>query len=109
MNKIFDKYLLKKDKYVRRRIQIDNSLYEQLSKFTDIYDASINKLINIAILEIINKDDIQLYKRANNEIAEYHNFAIRETSYRAMEKMKIKYGLSIHKIVNIAIYNTLNS
>ena len=109
MSSIFDKYLLKKDKYVRRRIEIDDSLFEQLSQLTEIYDASINKLVNIAIIEIIKKDDIKLYKRSDNEIAEYHNFAIRESSYSAMEKMKAKYGLSIHKIVNIAIYNAINN
>jgi len=27
---VFDKYLLKKDKLLRRRIEIDNSLYEKL-------------------------------------------------------------------------------
>ena len=44
-----------------------------------------------------------------NEIVEAHNFAIRESSYNAMEKLKNKYGLSIYKLTNIAIYNALNS
>ena len=29
----FDKYLLKKDNLLKRRIEIDNSLYEQLEKW----------------------------------------------------------------------------
>ncbi len=105
---IFDKYLLKKDKLLRRRIEIDNSLYEKLVELSKLYDASINKLINIAIIELVESEKVVIYKRADNEIQEAHNFAIRESSYRGLEKLKSKYGLSIYKLVNIAIYNALN-
>lgn len=54
----FDKYLLKKDKLIKRRIEIDSSLYEKLAKLVDIYDASINKLVNIAILEMIETENV---------------------------------------------------
>lgn len=87
----FDKYLLKKDKLLRRRIEIDNSLYEQLVKLADVYDASINKLVNIAIIEMIKTENVNVYEKPDNEIVEAHNFAIRETSYNQMEKLKGKY------------------
>ena len=106
---VFDKYLLKKENFVRRRIEIDNSLYEQLNKLVEEYDASINKMVNIAIIELINSGNIAIYERPENEIVEAHNFAIRETEYLELEKMKNKYGLSIYKLINIAIYNALNS
>lgn len=105
---IFDKYLLKKDNLLRRRIEIDNSLYEKLEKLSNIYDASINKLVNIAIIELIKTDNVEIYKKSDNEIQEGHNFAIRETSYNELEKLKNKYGLSIYKLINIAIYNAVN-
>ena len=105
----FDKYLLKKDKLLRRRIEIDNSLYEQLVKLADVYNASINKLVNIAIIEMIKTENVNVYEKPDNEIVEAHNFAIRETSYNQMEKLKNKYVLSIYKLTNIAIYNALNS
>lgn len=105
----FDKYLLKKDKLLRRRIEIDNSLYEQLVKLADVYDASINKLVNIAIIELIKTENVNVYEKPNNEIIEAHNFAIRESSYNKLEELKNKYGLSIYKLTNIAIYNALNS
>lgn len=105
----FDKYLFKKDNLLRRRIEIDSSLYEQLVKLTDIYDASINKLVNIAIAEMIKTENVNIYEKPENEIVEAHNFAIRESSYNEMEKLKNKYGLSIYKLTNIAIYNALNS
>jgi len=106
---VFDDYLLKKDRLLRRRIEIDCSLYEQLKKLELEYDASINKLVNIAIVDMIKKENMKLYERQENEIAEAHNFAIRESSYRKLEEMKNKYGLSIYKLTNIAIYNAVNS
>lgn len=106
---VFDKYLLKKDNLLKRRVEIDSSLYEQLEELDEIYDASINKLVNIAIIELLKTENVKIYKRPNNEIADSHNFAIRETSYEELEKLKSKYGLSIYKLINIAIYNALNS
>lgn len=106
---VFDKYLLKKDSLLKRRVEIDSSLYEQLEELAEIYDASINKLVNIAIIELLETENVKIYKRPNNEIADSHNFAIRETSYEGLDKLKSKYGLSIYKLINIAIYNALNS
>jgi len=106
---VFDKYLLKKDKLLRRRIEIDNSLYEKLIDLVNEYDTSINKLVNIAIIELINTENVKIYERPTNEIVEAHNFAIRETSYTKLDELKSKYGISIYRLVNIAIYNALNS
>ena len=105
----FDKYLLKKDNLIRRRIEIDNTLFEQLEKLAKVYDASINKLVNVAIIEMIKTENVDVYEKSENEIVEAHNFGIRETSYNKLEELKVKYGLSIFKLINIAIYNALNS
>lgn len=105
---IFDEYLLKKDKLLRRRIEIDCSLYEKLKALAKEYDASINKIVNIAIIDMIEKENINIYKRPENELTEAHNFAIRESSYKKLEELKNKYGLSIYKLTNIAIYNAIN-
>lgn len=104
---VFDKYLLKKDNLLKRRIEIDNSLYEKLVELSNIYDASINKLVNIAIINLIETENVELYKKKEEEIVEAHNFAIRETSYKKLEELKNKYGLSIYKLTNIAIYHAL--
>ena len=97
---IFDKYLLKKDNLLKRRVEIDNTFYEKLVELSNEYDASINKLVNIAIIDMINNENIAIYERAENEIIEAHNFAIRETSYKKLEEYKNKYGLSIYKLIN---------
>ena len=57
---VFNKYLLTKDSSVRRRIEIDVSLYEQLADLaSNVYDASINKLVNIALIELINTEKVE--------------------------------------------------
>lgn len=106
---VYEQYLLKRDNGVRRRVEIDITLYSQLEELSKIYDASINKLVNIAIIDLIKTHKIDIYNRPDNEITEPHNFVIRETSYRKLEKMKSKYGLSIFKLINIAIYNAINN
>ena len=106
---VFEQYLLKRDDGIRRRVEIDITLYNQLEELSKIYDASINKLVNIAIIELIKTQKIEIYDRPDHEITEPHNFVIRETSYKKLENMKVKYGLSIFKLINIAIFNAINS
>lgn len=105
---VFEQYLLKKDNGIRRRIVVDSSLYKRLVETSKYYEASINKMVNIAILELIKSQNIKIYPRPTNENIEPHNFLIRESSYKELEKMKEKYGLSIFKLINIAIYNAVN-
>ena len=78
---IFDKYLLKKDNLLRRRVEIDNTLYEKLVGLSNEYDASINKLVNIAIIDMITKENIAIYERAENELDFAGFFFDRITEY----------------------------
>ncbi len=108
--KILDKYLLKKEKTIRKKIDIDSSLYEELTKLANkVYDASINKIVNVAIIELINTNEINVYRKKDNDISEAHSFLIRESSYKELEEMRVKYGISIYRLINIAINNALNS
>lgn len=107
---ILDKYLLKKEKTIRKKFEIDNSLYEQLIRLANnVYDASINKIVNVAIIELIKTQDINVYGKKDNEISEPHSFLIRESFYKELEEMRVKYGISIYRLINIAINNALNS
>lgn len=54
----------KKEKLLSRTLEIDETLYCELEKLSkEVYDASINKLVNAAIEEIIEKENIRLYNR----------------------------------------------
>lgn len=106
---VFDKYFLKRDNILKRRTEIDVSLYSKLKELSEIYDASINKLVNVAIIEMVKNNNVNIYDRLETEITELHNFNIRESVYRELEKLRDRHHLSIYKLVNIAIYNAINS
>ncbi len=106
---VFDKYFYKRDNILKRRIEIDASLYERLKELSEVYEASINKLVNVSIMEMVENNTVNLYDRSEKEISESHNFNIRESAYRELEKLSDKHNLSIYKLVNIAIYNAVNS
>ena len=89
---VFDKYFYKRDK-----------------ELSNIYEASINKLVNVAIMEMVETNNVNLYDRPEKEVSESHNFNIRESAYKELERLSDKHHLSIYKLVNIAIYNAVNS
>lgn len=104
---VFDRFF-SKEKLIRKTIEIDNNLYEELRKISDNkYDASVNKLINASIEELIKTENIKVYIKDKNEISLKHTLLIRESLVIALDKLKDKYGLSIYKLVNMAIYNAL--
>ena len=105
---IFEEHLLKRENSLRRRVDVDVSLYNKLVKISKKYEASVNRLVNLAIIDFLKDKKVEIYKRADNERVELHNFSIRESSYKELEKLKNKYGISVCKLINIAIYNTLN-
>lgn len=78
-------FFYKRDNILKRRIEVDASLYERLKELSNIYETSINKLVNVAIMEMIKNNNVNLYDRKEGEISESHNFNI------------------------IAIYNTVNN
>ena len=107
---ILDKYLLRKEKTISKKIDIDSSLYEQLTDLSkNVYDASINKIVNVAILELIETENVKPFRKKDDEISEAHSFLIRESSYQKLEELRDEYGISLYRLVNIAINNALNS
>ena len=105
---IFSKYLLNRDELLSRRIEINSSSYEQLQSLTKKYHASINDLVNVALVEMIKTKNISFHE-ISNRYSEYHSFRIRKSSYIELEKLKEKYKLSITQLTNIAIYNALQA
>lgn len=75
-NMVFDKYFFKRDNILKRRMEIDSSLYEKLKELSNVYKASINKLVNVAIIEMVETNNVNLYDRPEKEISESHNFNI---------------------------------
>lgn len=98
----------KKDTLVQKTVEIDSNLFDKVEFLSkNIYDASISKIINACIDDLISTKKIELYEREKNEISLKHTIIIRESSLNELEKLKEKYEISINKLINIAIYLVL--
>lgn len=97
----------KKEKVISRTLEIDERLYYELEKLSqNVYDASITKLVNAAIEDLITKEKVKLYDgKMNFYVA--RSFLIRESFWEGLHKLKNRYGISIRLLVNIAIRNVL--
>ena len=94
----------KKEKMIRKTIQIDSNLYTRLNYLSkNVYDTSTNMLINASIGELIKTENITSYKKEKQDILEKHTLLIRESFVIALDELKDKYDMPIYKLVNMAI------
>ena len=98
----------RKEKMETRTLEIDENLYDKLTYLSKyVYDASINKLVNASIEELINKENIKFYKPSRSSYIA-RSFLIRESYLDKLYMLKKKYRISIYMLVNIAIKNALD-
>lgn len=98
----------RKEKMISKTLEIDETLYYKLEILSrEVYDASISKLVNAAIEEIIKTENIKLYERDRNTLYVTRSFLIRNSFWEKLYELKKKYGVSIRLLVNIAIRNVL--
>lgn len=99
--------LYKKEQLISRTLDIDEELYYELEYLSkNIYDASISKLVNVCIEELIDTEKIELYTRKNNSYVS-RSFLIRSSLLEGLYELKVKYRIPIYLLVNIAIRNSL--
>lgn len=104
----FDRFW-KRDKLLKKTIDIDNTLYEKLNELSKtVYHTSTNQLINACIEELLNTKDIKIYEKPEGEITDQRSLLIRKSLFDGLEELREKYNLSIYKLVNIAIKNAID-
>ena len=97
----------KREKLISRTLDIDEELYNKLEFLSkEVYDASISKLVNVAIEDLIDNEKVQVYKRKNNSYVS-RSFLIRDSLLEGLYELKKKYRVPIYLLVNIAIRNEL--
>ena len=94
----------KKEKWVKKSAEKEGNLYDKLKEISDKeLDASINKIIDACVDDLKLEDKVVIYKKEKDEINVARSIIIRESIYKKLEDLREKYGISISKIVNIAI------
>jgi len=102
-----DKRFQRREKKHRRNYEIEDKLYTKLESLSKIYDASVPDLINASVEYIIETENIAVYQKDEHEITPVHTIWMRESNLTGLEHLKAKYGVSIYRLVNIAIRNML--
>lgn len=103
-NRFYDKDII-----IQKTFEIETTLYDQLEFLSEnIYDASISKLVNACIDDLVETEDIKLYPKDGNELYTKHSLLLRRYSLDNLEALKVKYDISVYKLINIAIRRALD-
>lgn len=96
------------DILIQKTIEIESNLYDKIEYLSEnIYDASISKIINACIDDLIEKENVQLYTKEDNELFTKHSIILRKRSLDNLNLLKEKYGISVYKLIHIAIKNVI--
>lgn len=103
----FDQKFFKREKKSRRNYPIDDDLFKRLKICSKLYEASLNDFVNAALEQIIQTENISLYEKTADSHFTTHSFLIRQSNTAGLDRLKEQYGISIYRLVNIAIKNVL--
>ena len=103
----FDEKYGKREKTYRRSYYLDNDLLSQLEELSKIYRAKIPDFINDSVENLIKTESIEVYDRDKNELSVKYTVLMRESVLSGLDDLTQRYGISISKLVNIAVRNML--
>ena len=77
---VFDRFY-DKDVIIQKTFEIETTLYDRLEFLSEnIYDASISKLVNACIDDLVETEDIKLYPKDGKELYLKHSLLLRRYS-----------------------------
>ncbi len=97
------------NKTVKKSINIDDSLYKRLMRYTKKnYDATISDMINVCIEDLLSTGNVKYYAKPEDEITIYRSVMIRKENVEALNKITQETGISLTRLVNIAMKEFLD-
>ena len=97
------------NKTVKKSINIDDSLYKRLMRYTKKnYDAIISDMINVCIEDLLSTGSVKYYAKPEDEITIYRSVMIRKENAEALNKITQETGISLTRLVNIAMKEFLD-
>ena len=92
------------NKTVKKSINIDDSLYKKLMKFTKKnYDATFSEVMNVCIEEYVYENNPSFYEKPENETVTYRSIMIRKENLNNLQKLHKKTGISVTRLLNCAV------
>ena len=97
------------NKTVKKSINIDDSLYKRLMRYTKKnYDATISDMINVCIEDLLSTGSVKYYAKPEDEITIYRSVMIRKENAEDLNKITQETGISLTRLVNIAMKEFLD-
>ena len=97
------------NKTIKKSINIDDSLYKKLMKFTKKnYDATFSEVINVCIEEYIYENKPYFYEKPENETVTYRSIMIRKENLSNLQKLHKKTCISVTRLLNCAVKEFLD-
>ena len=110
MNKAFYRFY-EKQEWLYRTIQIESKLYDNLKFISENeLETSFSKLVDACVENFnIKNNKIVYYKKDDNEITVKCTIRLRQSMWNKLENLRLKYDISIQKLINMAIKYTLDN
>jgi hypothetical protein len=92
------------NKTIKKTINIEDSLYNELMKFTlQNYDATFSEIINVCIEDYIERNTPSFYEKPKGETVTYRSIMIRKDNLSNLTQMYKKTGISVTRLLNGAV------
>jgi metal-responsive CopG/Arc/MetJ family transcriptional regulator len=92
------------NKTMKKTVNIEDTLYDRLMKFIKKnYDATFSEVINVCIEEYIEKNKPSFYEKPKLETVTYRSIMIRKENLKDLQKMYKKTGISVTRLLNVAV------
>lgn len=105
-----DRLYKKNNSTVQKSINLEDKLYTELKQLVENeYDATISDVINVCIEDLISSGNIKYYAKPEGEITIYRSIMIRKENVKALNKITKETGISLTRLVNIAMKEFLDN
>lgn len=105
-----DRLYKKNNSTVQKSINLEDKLYTNLKQIVEKeYDATISDVINACIEDLISSGNVKYYAKPEGEITIYRSIMIRKENVKALNKITKETGISLTRLVNIAMKEFLDN
>lgn len=97
--------LYKKDNCtIQKSVNLEDKLYTNLKQIVENeYDATISDIVNVCIEDMISSGNVKYYAKPEGEITIYRSIMIRKENVEALNKVTQETGISLTRLINIAM------